>query len=126
MSNYRRCIGMNNKIYDSSIIILLYTRIKVYVTIKQFNIYYILESETPRARSCSGSVEDLSKNSLMSNTQLETRRDYQALREKLGAEFHQKLIEWERLKRSTGGNTRSTRDVFTPSNGIIFTYFNNK
>ncbi|XP_043685702.1 uncharacterized protein LOC122637561 isoform X2 [Vespula pensylvanica] len=75
------------------------------------------ESETPRARSCSGSVEDLSKNSLISNTQLETRRDYQALREKLGAEFHQKLIEWERLKRSTGGNTRSTRDAFTPSNG---------
>ncbi|XP_046818396.1 uncharacterized protein LOC124423987 isoform X2 [Vespa crabro] len=75
------------------------------------------ESGTPRARSCSGSVEDLSKNSFMSNTQLETRRDYQALREKLGAEFHQKLIEWERLKRSTGGSTKSTRDAFTPSNG---------
>ncbi|KAK2579715.1 hypothetical protein KPH14_011062 [Odynerus spinipes] len=75
------------------------------------------ESETPRARSCSGSVDDLTKNSLMSNNQLETRRDYQALREKLGAEFHQKLIEWERLKRSTGGNTRSTRDTFASSNG---------
>ncbi|XP_014603034.1 PREDICTED: uncharacterized protein LOC106786317 [Polistes canadensis] len=75
------------------------------------------EPETPRTRSCSGSVEDLSKSSLMSNTQLETRRDYQVLREKLSAEFHQKLIEWERLKRSTGANTRSTRDAFTPSNG---------
>ncbi|XP_043497676.1 uncharacterized protein LOC122521214 [Polistes fuscatus] len=75
------------------------------------------EPETPRTRSCSGSVEDLSKSSLMSNTQLETRRDYQVLREKLSAEFHRKLIEWERLKRSTGANTRSTRDAFTPSNG---------
>ncbi|XP_039303901.1 uncharacterized protein LOC105201438 isoform X2 [Solenopsis invicta] len=28
----------------------------------------------------------------------EARRDYQALREKFGAEFHRKLIEWERLK----------------------------
>ncbi|XP_015174882.1 PREDICTED: uncharacterized protein LOC107065561 isoform X2 [Polistes dominula] len=75
------------------------------------------EPETPRTRSCSGSVEDLSKSSLMSNTQLETRRDYQVLREKLSVEFHRKLIEWERLKRSTGANTRSTRDAFTSSNG---------
>lgn len=33
-----------------------------------------------------------------SNAQVDTRRDYRALREKLGTEFHQKLIEWERLK----------------------------
>ncbi|XP_029172716.1 uncharacterized protein LOC114941768 isoform X2 [Nylanderia fulva] len=35
----------------------------------------------------------------------EARKDYQGLREKFGAEFHRKLVEWERLK-----NTRNARD----------------
>ncbi|XP_072767429.1 uncharacterized protein [Anoplolepis gracilipes] len=35
----------------------------------------------------------------------EARRDYQALREKFGAEFHRKLVEWERLK-----SARNARD----------------
>lgn len=30
--------------------------------------------------------------------QADTRQDYRALKEKLGSEFHQKLVEWERLK----------------------------
>ncbi|KOX69210.1 hypothetical protein WN51_06630, partial [Melipona quadrifasciata] len=33
-----------------------------------------------------------------SNVQSDTRQDYRALKEKLGSEFHQKLVEWERLK----------------------------
>lgn len=44
----------------------------------------------------------------------DARQDYRALREKLGTEFHQKLIEWERLKNfpprvsiSTGKETSS-------------------
>lgn len=36
-------------------------------------------------------------------------RDYQALREKFGAEFHRKLIEWERLK--SGSPCISARNV---------------
>ncbi|XP_050484565.1 uncharacterized protein LOC126870679 isoform X3 [Bombus huntii] len=43
------------------------------------------------------SVENVEK-ATPSNAQVDTRRDYRALREKLGTEFHQKLIEWERLK----------------------------
>ncbi|XP_071565666.1 uncharacterized protein [Temnothorax nylanderi] len=58
--------------------------------------------DTRRARSCSESVEDLGKTVAGTNNNgnyyREARRDYQALREKFGAEFHRKLIEWERLK----------------------------
>ncbi|KAG7191085.1 hypothetical protein KM043_007123 [Ampulex compressa] len=59
--------------------------------------------------NCSGSIEDLEKNALASGIQSDTRRDYQALREKLGAEFHRKLVEWERLKGvQARANARST------------------
>ncbi|XP_050455422.1 uncharacterized protein LOC126853615 isoform X3 [Cataglyphis hispanica] len=64
--------------------------------------------DTRRARSCSESVEDLGKTvtGISSNynnnnnhcREREARRDYQALREKFGAEFHRKLVEWECLK----------------------------
>ncbi|XP_036145203.1 uncharacterized protein LOC105831337 isoform X2 [Monomorium pharaonis] len=65
--------------------------------------------DTRRARSCSESVEDLGKTVAGTNSnnnndnnngsyRREARRDYQALREKFGAEFQRKLIEWERLK----------------------------
>ncbi|XP_076161003.1 uncharacterized protein LOC143143535 isoform X2 [Ptiloglossa arizonensis] len=53
--------------------------------------------EVPAAYSCSGSVDDLQQTAAL-NAQSDTRRDYRALREKLGAEFHRKLVEWERLK----------------------------
>ncbi|XP_011640143.1 uncharacterized protein LOC105429097 [Pogonomyrmex barbatus] len=58
--------------------------------------------DTRRARSCSESIEDLGKTVAGTNNghYREARRDYQALREKFGAEFHRKLIEWERLKGS--------------------------
>ncbi|XP_011694484.1 PREDICTED: uncharacterized protein LOC105453902 [Wasmannia auropunctata] len=63
------------------------------------------ELYTRRARSCSESVEDLGKTAVAGtnnngNHYREARRDYQALREKFGAEFQRKLIEWERLKGS--------------------------
>ncbi|KAL0104083.1 hypothetical protein PUN28_017050 [Cardiocondyla obscurior] len=62
--------------------------------------------DTRRARSCSESVEDLGKTVAGTNNNgnyyREARRDYQALREKFGAEFHRKLIEWERLKGPQG------------------------
>ncbi|XP_029671789.1 uncharacterized protein LOC115240650 [Formica exsecta] len=72
--------------------------------------------DTRRARSCSESVEDLGKTvtGISSNynnnnnnhcRERETRRDYQALREKFGPEFHRKLVEWERLK-----SARNARD----------------
>ncbi|XP_070172532.1 microtubule-associated protein futsch [Polyergus mexicanus] len=77
--------------------------------------------DTRRARSCSESVEDLGKTvtGISSNynnnnnnnhcRERETRRDYQALREKFGAEFHRKLVEWERLK-----SARNARDARLP------------
>ncbi|XP_060825372.1 uncharacterized protein LOC132912195 isoform X3 [Bombus pascuorum] len=43
------------------------------------------------------SVENIEK-ATPSNAQVGARRDYRVLREKLGTEFYQKLIEWERLK----------------------------
>ncbi|XP_043512100.1 uncharacterized protein LOC122529750 isoform X2 [Frieseomelitta varia] len=43
------------------------------------------------------SVENIEKTT-PSNVQADTRQDYRALKEKLGSEFHQKLVEWERLK----------------------------
>ncbi|KAK9295834.1 hypothetical protein QLX08_009959 [Tetragonisca angustula] len=43
------------------------------------------------------SVENIEKTA-PSNVQADTRQDYRALKEKLGSEFHQKLVEWERLK----------------------------
>ncbi|XP_011873772.1 PREDICTED: uncharacterized protein LOC105565299 isoform X2 [Vollenhovia emeryi] len=62
--------------------------------------------DTRRARSCSESIEDLGKTVAGTNNNgnyyREARRDYQALREKFGAEFHRKLIEWERLKGPQG------------------------
>ncbi|EZA57224.1 hypothetical protein X777_01830 [Ooceraea biroi] len=68
-----------------------------------------MDRYTRRARSCSESVEDLGKTVAGINNnsyyRAEARRDYQALREKFGAEFHRKLIEWERLK-----STRNARD----------------
>ncbi|XP_018375393.1 PREDICTED: uncharacterized protein LOC108769092 isoform X2 [Trachymyrmex cornetzi] len=61
-----------------------------------------MNDDTRRARSLSESVEDLGKTvagiNNNGNHYREARRDYQALREKFGAEFHRKLIEWERLK----------------------------
>ncbi|KYM97178.1 hypothetical protein ALC62_12124 [Cyphomyrmex costatus] len=61
-----------------------------------------MNDDTRRARSLSESVEDLGKTVAGTNNNgnhyREARRDYQALREKFGAEFHRKLIEWERLK----------------------------
>nr|XP_012221530.1 PREDICTED: uncharacterized protein LOC105671710 isoform X1 [Linepithema humile] len=63
--------------------------------------------DTRRARSCSESVEDLGKTVAgTSNNQAEASKDYQALREKFGAEFHRKLVEWERLK--SARNARSS------------------
>ncbi|XP_066582057.1 uncharacterized protein [Prorops nasuta] len=56
------------------------------------------DSSVSKVRSCGGSVEDLGRN--VGNSQGDTRRDYRQLREKLGAEFHQKLVEWEKLKSS--------------------------
>lgn len=53
--------------------------------------------EVPTAYSYSGSVENLEKITALNN-QTDTQRDYKGLREKLGTEFHRKLIEWERLK----------------------------
>lgn len=78
---------------------------------------FIINADTRRARSCSESVEDLGKTitGISSNynnnnnnnhcRERETRKDYQALREKFGAEFHRKLVEWERLK-----SARNARD----------------
>ncbi|KYQ54119.1 hypothetical protein ALC60_06991 [Trachymyrmex zeteki] len=61
-----------------------------------------MNDDTRRARSLSESVEDLGKTVAGTNNNgnhyREARRDYQALREKFGTEFHRKLIEWERLK----------------------------
>ncbi|XP_018052481.1 PREDICTED: uncharacterized protein LOC108689971 isoform X1 [Atta colombica] len=61
-----------------------------------------MNDDRRRARSLSESVEDLGKTvagiNNNGNHYREARRDYQALREKFGAEFHRKLIEWERLK----------------------------
>ncbi|XP_025163531.1 uncharacterized protein LOC105186024 isoform X1 [Harpegnathos saltator] len=55
--------------------------------------------DTRRARSCSESVEDLGKTVAgTKHCRAEALRDYQALREKFGAEFYRKLLEWERLK----------------------------
>ncbi|XP_033338110.2 uncharacterized protein LOC117227200 isoform X1 [Megalopta genalis] len=53
------------------------------------------ECSTPA--SCSASAEDLEQLTAL-NTQSDTQRDYRVLREKLGAEFHRKLVEWERMK----------------------------
>ncbi|XP_076677718.1 uncharacterized protein LOC143373916 isoform X2 [Andrena cerasifolii] len=47
------------------------------------------------AYSCS--MENLEKITAL-NGQVDTRQDYRVLRRKLGAEFHSKLVEWERLK----------------------------
>jgi len=73
---------------------------------------FIINADTRRARSCSESIEDLGKTIAGTNNnnnsnyyRAEARRDYQALREKFGAEFHRKLIEWERLK-----SARNARD----------------
>ncbi|XP_016904204.2 uncharacterized protein LOC107992694 isoform X2 [Apis cerana] len=44
------------------------------------------------------SVENMEKTTPSNTPSQDTRQDYRALREKLGTEFHQKLIEWERLK----------------------------
>nr|XP_034179784.1 uncharacterized protein LOC117604129 isoform X1 [Osmia lignaria] len=66
--------------------------------------------EAPLAYGYSNSTEELRKSPL--NAQAETRRDYRALREKLGAEFHRKLIEWERLKNSSPRiATKDSREV---------------
>ncbi|XP_078037553.1 uncharacterized protein LOC144470377 isoform X2 [Augochlora pura] len=47
--------------------------------------------------SCSASAEDLEQLTAL-HAQPDTQRDYRVLREKLGAEFHRKLVEWERMK----------------------------
>lgn len=57
------------------------------------------------------SVEDIEKMTRLNN-RVDTRRDYQALREKLGTEFHRKLAEWERLKNMpTLSITKDSREM---------------
>lgn len=57
----------------------------------------MLGHEAPIAYSCSGSMENLEKITAL-NGQVDTRQDHRVLRGKLGAEFHSKIVEWERLK----------------------------
>nr|XP_012136181.1 PREDICTED: uncharacterized protein LOC100878328 isoform X1 [Megachile rotundata] len=63
--------------------------------------------EASLAYGYSNSTEDLQKTPLTA----ETRRDYRALREKLGAEFHRKLIEWERLKNLSPRVAKDSREI---------------
>ncbi|XP_076245131.1 uncharacterized protein LOC143185772 isoform X2 [Calliopsis andreniformis] len=71
----------------------------------------INDQEPATAYSCSDSTENLEKMSAL-NDQTDTQRDYISLREKLGSEFHRKLIEWERLKSlSPRDAVKDTRDI---------------
>ncbi|XP_054015461.1 uncharacterized protein LOC128896254 [Hylaeus anthracinus] len=71
--------------------------------------------EAHAAYSCSGSVDDLEQTANL-NPQTDTRRDYRALKEKLGAEFHRKLVEWERLKNmSSRVSSKDTRETSSGS-----------
>lgn len=67
--------------------------------------------EASLAYGYSNSTEDLRKTPLTA----ETRRDYRALREKLGAEFHRKLIEWERLKNLSPRVAKDSREISSNS-----------
>lgn len=60
-------------------------------------------------------MDDLQQTAAL-NAQSDTRRDYRALREKLGAEFHRKLVEWERLKNlSPRVSTKDAREISSSS-----------
>ncbi|XP_031836469.2 uncharacterized protein LOC116428669 [Nomia melanderi] len=74
------------------------------------HVFFQNGQETSTPDSCSASAEDLEIAAL--NAQSDTRRDYRVLRQKLGTEFHRKLIEWERLKNlSPSPHTKRSRDV---------------
>ncbi|XP_076654856.1 uncharacterized protein LOC143360148 [Halictus rubicundus] len=88
------------------------------------------ECSTPG--SCSASAEDLEQLTAL-NTQTDTQRDYRGLREKLGAEFHQKLVEWERIKnlsprphakdsREASSNLLNPRDHFLSEERLSFEF----
>ncbi|XP_076296557.1 uncharacterized protein LOC143216883 isoform X2 [Lasioglossum baleicum] len=88
------------------------------------------ECSTPG--SCNASAEDLEQLTAL-NAQTDTQRDYRVLREKLGAEFHQKLVEWERIKnlsprphakdsREASTNLLNPRDHFLSEERLSFEF----